>query len=93
MQKFKMISINEAKKMAGMEDVIVVDLRSEKDFLSSHIENAINIPAATLKEINSFDRKKYRWVLYCKRGSYSFKLASEMANNGYIVVAVVGGYK
>ncbi|WP_302630553.1 rhodanese-like domain-containing protein [uncultured Eubacterium sp.] len=88
-----MISINEAKKMAGMEDVIVVDLRSEKDFLSSHIENAINIPAATLKEINSFDRKKYRWVLYCKRGSYSFKLASEMANNGYIVIAVVGGYK
>ena len=76
-----------------MEDVIVVDLRSEKDFLSSHIENAINIPAATLKEINSFDRKKYRWVLYCKRGSYSFKLASEMANNGYIVIAVVGGYK
>lgn len=46
MQKFKMISINEAKKMAGMEDVIVVDLRSEKDFLSSHIENAINIPGS-----------------------------------------------
>ena len=86
MQKFKMISINEAKKMAGMEDVIVVDLRSEKDFLSSHIENAINIPAATLKEINSFDRN-------CRRGSYSFKLASEMANNGYNVIAVVGGYK
>jgi len=79
--------------MAGMEDVIVVDLRSEKDFLSSHIENAINIPAATLKEINSFDRKKYIWVLYCRRGSYSFKLASEMANNGYNVIAVVGGYK
>ncbi len=76
-----------------MEDVIVVDLRSEKDFLSSHIENAINIPAATLKEINSFDRKKYIWVLYCRRGSYSFKLASEMANNGYNVIAVVGGYK
>ena len=93
MQKFKMISINEAKKMADMEDVIVVDLRSEKDFLSSHIENAINIPAATLKEINSFDRKKYIWVLYCRRGSYSFKLASEMANNGYNVIAVVGGYK
>ena len=93
MQKFKMISINEARKISADEKYIIVDLRSESEFYKSHIENAVNIPGATMDTIDSFNKKNYTWVLYCRRGSYSFKLASEMANSGYNVLAVVGGYK
>ena len=51
MKKFDMISLEEAGKMAIEEDCIVVDLRGRKDYDVSHIENAINLPNASLKEI------------------------------------------
>ncbi|MFR6560715.1 MAG: rhodanese-like domain-containing protein [Eubacterium ventriosum] len=49
MKKFDMISLEEAGKMAIEEDCIVVDLRGRKDYDVSHIENAINLPNASLK--------------------------------------------
>ena len=68
MKKFDMISLEEAGKMAIEEDCIVVDLRGRKDYDVSHIENAINLPNASLKEIEEFDKKDKIWILYCKRG-------------------------
>lgn len=93
MKKFDMISLEEAGKMAIEEDCIVVDLRRRKDYDVSHIENAINLPNASLKEIEEFNKKDKIWILYCKRGSLSFKLANEMNKVGYKVKAVVGGFK
>jgi rhodanese-related sulfurtransferase len=43
--------------------------------------------------IEEFDKKDKIWILYCKRGSLSFKLANEMNKVGYKVKAVVGGFK
>lgn len=51
------------------------------------------MPNASLKEIEEFDKKDKIWILYCKRGSLSFKLANEMNKVGYKVKAVVGGFK
>ena len=86
MKKFDMISLEEAGKMAIEEDCIVVDLRGRKDYDVSHIENAINLPNASLKEIEEFNKKDKIWIL-------SFKLANEMNKVGYKVKAVVGGFK
>lgn len=93
MNKFQIISINEARKLAQLPEYIVIDLRSRQEFYSSHIENAINVPDATLEDINSFKKFNSIWILYCRRGSLSFKLAKEMADVGYNVIAVIGGYK
>ena len=93
MKKFDMISLEGAGKMAIEEDCIVVDLRGRKDYDASHIENAINLPNASLKEIEEFNKKDKIWILYCERGSLSFKLANEMNKVGYKVKAVVGGFK
>lgn len=93
MNKFELISINKARELAQMQGYIIVDLRGRKDYANSHIENAINIANANIEKINEFNRKDLIWVLYCKRGSLSFRLASEMADNGYKVMTVVGGYK
>ena len=93
MEKFKVISFGEARKFAREENYIVVDLRSEEEYFDGHIENAINIPDADMDMIQSFGKGDYVWVLYCRRGSYSFKLASDMADSGYNVMAVAGGFK
>ena len=93
MNKFEIISLGEARKLAQQPGYLVVDLRSRMEYDDSHIENAINIENADINKINSFHRKDLIWVLYCKRGSLSFRLASEMKAGGYKVMAVVGGYK
>lgn len=88
-----MISLEEAGKIATNEDCIIVDLRGRRDYDISHIENAINVPNASLKDIDEFNKKDKMWILYCKRGSLSFKLANEMNKAGYKVKAVVGGFR
>lgn len=93
MNRFDLVSIDTARKKAMEKGYIVVDLRSRSEFDKGHIENAINIPEGDIRKIDSFGRKGDIWILYCRRGSLSFRLASEMANQGYKVMAVVGGYR
>ena len=93
MNRFDVVSIDTARKRAMEKGYIVVDLRSRSEFDKGHIENAINIPEGDIRKIDSFGRKGDIWILYCRRGSLSFRLASEMANQGYKVMAVVGGYR
>ena len=91
--KFNFISMEEARSLALESGYIVVDLRSGKEYYHSHIENAINIPGADINKILEFGKKEYTWILYCRRGSLSFKLASELSDYGYQALAVVGGYR
>ena len=93
MNRFDLVSIDTARKRAMEKGYIVVDLRSRSEFDKGHIENAINIPEGDIRKIDIFGRKGDIWILYCRRGSLSFRLASEMANQGYKVMAVVGGYR
>lgn len=93
MGRFNFISIEEARKLALEREYIVVDLRSPEEYYRSHIENAINLPSADIRRILAFGKEDYTWILYCRRGSYSFKLASELSDNGYKALAVVGGYR
>lgn len=93
MGKFDFISIEEARKLSQEREFIVVDLRNPTEYYKSHIENAINLPSADIQKILGFGKKEYIWILYCKRGSLSFKLASELADRGYKALAVVGGYR
>ncbi|MCI9127597.1 MAG: rhodanese-like domain-containing protein [Eubacterium sp.] len=93
MGKFNFISMEEARKLALEEGYIVVDLRGTQDYYKSHIDNAINIPSADVSQILEFGKKEYTWILYCRRGSFSFKLASELSDYGYKALAVVGGYR
>ena len=74
-------------------DLVSIDTARKRAMEKGYIENAINIPEGDIRKIDSFGRKGDIWILYCRRGSLSFRLASEMANQGYKVMAVVGGYR
>lgn len=93
MNRFDIISLEKAKELASQPGYILVDMRSRQEFDRGHIENAINISNANLSKINTFNRKNYTWILYCKRGGLSFRLARDMARDGYKVLAVAGGYE
>lgn len=89
----KMITLNEAKRLSTEKGYIIVDLRNKREYDKSHVENAVNLPNADIRTIEKFGRKDLSWILYCQRGSSSFKLASIMEDKGYKVMAVVGGFR
>lgn len=87
------ISLNKSKSLAQDKNYIVVDLRSSLEYYKGHVEGAISLPNASVKDIMKYGYQGKVWVFYCNRGSSSFKLARELEKVGYRVMAVAGGYK
>ena len=73
--------------------IIILDVRSEREYLEGHIRNAINIPFdRVLKaEININNDKIV--LVYCSRGGRSMKVAKLLSYKGFRVVNVIGGLK
>lgn len=82
---------------------VIIDLRSESDYKSRHIANAINISFEEMEKKLEQEQgnyitiagKKYGrehiFVVYCDRGSKSLMICSKLASRGYQVKTVVGG--
>lgn len=85
------IHINEAIARAVSENGIIIDVRTQREFLEGHIPMAINVP---LEEIQSdrFNLPKQRLlVLYCDNGLHSLMAARYLDRKGYQVLNTVGG--
>lgn len=80
------ISINKSK-------IIILDVRTEKEYNEGHIRNAVNMPYETLlnglKNINN----DIIVLVYCSRGGRSMRAAKLLYYKGYKVVNVIGGLK
>mgnify|MGYP001188395673 FL=1 len=83
--------------MAQENPVVVIDIRAEKDFLQGHIEGALNILPAALKEkIDSGgsdfdDLKQQRVVVICRFDLESIGAAKLLENSGFQNVSVLQG--
>ena len=89
----KMALPDDVTRLINREDAKVVDLRSQKDFESGHIIDAINISADQLG--NQLDKlKQYREkgvIFCCANGSVSAKEARKLMNEGYEKVYCLKG--
>lgn len=76
------------------KNMVLVDVRTPKEFASGHLENAINIDWYDPQFINKFnDTDKEKTIyLYCKMGGRSAKAAAVLDSLGYKVVNLEGGY-
>jgi rhodanese-related sulfurtransferase len=73
--------------------IIILDVRSEREYLEGHIRNAINIPFdGVLKEEININNDKIVLV-YCSRGGRSMRVAKLLSYKGFRVVNVIGGLK
>lgn len=70
---------------------LIIDLRDKEDYLEKHIKGAYNIPyeegISRLLKLS----KSRTYILYCERGTTSFKAAREMSNHGYQVKSLMNG--
>lgn len=80
--------------LSSGENVTVVDVRSEKEYASGHIDNSINIPVTHLVEKLGQLPEDRQIVVHCEGGYRSSIASGILMNHGFKNVAdLVGGYK
>lgn len=82
-----------ARLMQTEKDYIILDVRTEEEFKSGHIPNAICIPNETITggELGALKDKNQLILVYCRSGRRSKEAAQKLANFGYNNVKEFGG--
>lgn len=80
---FKLVNFETAKELIENNKVVLIDVRTEKEFNIMHIKNAINIPVSEIEaRIFTLEQDK-NIMVYCSSGTRS-KTAIQILNNlGY----------
>lgn len=91
---FSNISAEEAKKRLDSENgIILLDVRTKKEYESGHIKNSVLIPVDNLKEdaLENLRDKEVPIFVYCRSGNRSVTAANILVNLGYKNVYNLGG--
>ena len=84
------ISGARARELVG-GGALLVDVRSKAEFVSGHIEGAVNIPVSELEaRIAELGDKQGSIVLYCHSGARSARAKWYLESQGYTTVANLG---
>lgn len=88
----KPVTAAEIKELAKNEEYQVVDTRREDEFLCGGIRGAVNIPVDEMR--NRFEEldKSKKIVLYCGEGYRSYVAGCFLAQKGFDVYNLAGGY-
>lgn len=87
------IKFNEVNQYIGRNNVLLVDVREQGEYLRGHLENAVNIPFENLESYLYMLSPYDIIVLYCDRGNLSLRAARDLYNNGFSVVNIAGGLR
>ena len=91
---YEQITAEEAKTIMDTEqDYIIIDARTEEEFVEGHIENAILIPEYEIAERAEAELpdKDALILVYCRSGRRSKIASEELVNLGYTNVKEFGG--
>jgi rhodanese-related sulfurtransferase len=92
--EYKKISPQEAKaRMDSGDEVIIVDVRTEAEFKSGHIINAILIPNESIGKTRPVQLPdlEAEILVYCRSGNRSAQAAKKLIAMGYTKVYDFGG--
>lgn len=87
------ITAEEAKKMMEEGDVTIVDVRSQEEYESGHIKDAILIPVERIGEEapDVLPDKEAILLVYCRSGRRSKQASDVLVESGYQYVYDFGG--
>lgn len=91
--EYKKITAEEAKAMIDSDDVIILDVRTQEEYDSGHIENAILLPVTEIadKSGDILTDKDAKILVYCRSGNRSASAAKNLIDMGYTDVYDFGG--
>lgn len=82
--KYQTINYEQAKDLIYNDSTFLIDVRSEAEYDSGHIEGAISIPLDEIDDIKF--AKSINLIVYCKSGSRSKSAALKLLELGYVNV-------
>lgn len=96
-EKFKNVSLAEFEKLRkDTNNVVVLDVRSKKEFDAGHVPGATNIDVNATdfeQRVAKLDRKK-TYLVHCAAGVRSVKAANKMADLDFAkLINFGGGYR
>lgn len=90
MQDFKTININQ---LSEIENPKVIDIRETAELAAGKVTGAEHIPMMGLiMNKDSFLDKNETYYIYCAAGGRSYQTCSVLADAGYKVVNLDGGF-
>ena len=89
--KSNMITWDEVSKL-NKDDYILLDVRTEEEFIRGLVNGAVNIPLDSLRErVSELDKTKII-IAYCKVGIRGYIAERILEQKGFTVLNVTGGY-
>lgn len=90
---YRQITPQQAKEKMEMEsDIIVLDVRTQKEYETGHIKNAVCLPnEEIISDPEMLPDKDRQILVYCRSGNRSKQAAQKLAQLGYTNVFEFGG--
>lgn len=84
---YKLVPFEQARNMIEMNEVNLIDIRTESEYNLMHIKNAVNIPVDCLeaKLLDNSLAKDKCFMVYCSSGARSKKAIQILNKYGYEV--------
>ena len=90
-RKYQMVDTNGAVSLMDDDDLIILDVREEKERKIGFLSNDINIPMGQLKtKMDTLDKSK-NILVYCKSGTRSDRIADILSKNDFQKVSSLKG--
>ena len=91
---YQQISQEEAKEMMDTQEVIILDVREQDEYDSSHISGAVLLPVGSIDEDTAAEvipEKDSTVLVYCRSGNRSKTASSTLVELGYTNIYEFGG--
>ncbi len=90
-RKYQVVDTNGAVSLMDDDDLIILDVREEKERKAGFLSNDINIPMGQLKtKMDTLDKSK-NILVYCKSGTRSDRIADILTKNDFQKVSSLKG--
>ncbi len=90
-KEIKNVTPSEFKKLMSEKNVVVLDVRTPREYASQQIEGAINIPLNIVaKKAETLDKSK-KYLVYCRSGARSRRASMILARKGFEIYNLKGG--
>ena len=84
------ISVHDLHQL-NLDDVVVVDVREEDEYVSGHVPSAISVPLSIVVDnVEAFRHEQTTYVI-CQVGGRSMRAAEFLADAGITVINIAGG--
>ena len=90
-RKYQVVDTNGAVSLMDDDELIIIDVREEKERKAGFLSNDLNIPMGQIKaKMDSLDKSK-NILVYCKSGTRSDRIADILSKNDFQKVSSLKG--